>query len=143
MLISARLQWFLLAFVLPLSSLVIITNVEAAIEITVTSPDQKVLTVAEPVVTVPKPLEQKKLRTRSISGSTVPIARMKNLMVNGYRDNTFVYGELKTMPDGVIEGYLYSDRKPIYVYGELRRQEQIIQAYDSEGKLYVLEIIKK
>ncbi len=143
MLMSAKRQWFLFAFVFVLSSIAITTNAEAAIEITVVPENKKALIVAKPVVNVPKPLPQKKLRTRSISGSTVPITRMKNLMVNGYRDNAFVYGELKTMPDGVIEGYLYSDRKPIYVYGELRRKEQVIQAYDAEGQLYLLEIIKK
>jgi len=144
MLMLARLQWMLLAAVFTLFSIMVITNVEAAIEITITPPGQETSIIAEPMdkKRVP-PLEQKKLRTRSISGAITPIAGSVNLKVNGYRNNIFVHGELKTMPGGLIEGYLYSGSKPTYVYGELRKKETLIQAYDTEGQLYLLEVIKK
>ncbi|VAW85537.1 hypothetical protein MNBD_GAMMA16-163 [hydrothermal vent metagenome] len=143
MLIPAGLRWVLLAVVFTLLTITVITHVEAAIEITVIPPGQEATIIAEPVDNVPQPLKQKKLRTRSISGASTPVAGITNLKVNGYRNNIFVHGELKTMPDGLIEGYLYSGSKLTYVYGELRRKEKIIQAYDARGRLYLLEIIKK
>ncbi len=123
---------------------VVITHVEAAIEITV-SPKQEARVVANPVVTVPKnkPMQLEKPRTRSIPGAEKIKTGLKNLIVSGYRDNVFVHGELKNIPGGKIEGYLYSGNQSTYVYGELRKKEQIIQAYDAEGQLYLLKIVKK
>lgn len=135
--------WSLFALALSLSSVVVFTDVEAAIEITPTLENQKKLIVTEPIINAPKPLQQKKLRTRSMPGAKTIKAGLKNLIVNGYKDNVFVYGKLKSMPGGEIEGYLYSDNQSIYVYGKLHKKEQVIQAHDATGQLYLLEIVKK
>jgi len=130
-----ELRWILLASVFTLLSVAVSMDVEAAIEITIAPPSQTILSTTEPATAVPKP------RTRSISATLTP--DIKKLIVNGYKNNIFVHGELKALPNGLIEGYVYSGSKPTYIYGEFRRNEQVIQAYDSEGQLYLLELIKK
>ena len=122
-----------------------LSSVDAAIDITLTPPEKEAPKRVPVEIIVPSPdqLQPKKLRTRGIKSSGSMENGTSNFKVNGYRNRTFVYGELKKMPGGMLEGYLYSDAVPTYVYGELSKKEKIIQAYDAEGQLYLLEIILK
>ena len=85
------------------------------------------------------------LRTRQISGAQPanPDGMEKRpLLVEGYRQKEYVYGELLVEAGGVLEGFIYdTEGRKIYVYAE-RADGGVIRAYDRKGKLYTLRAVE-
>lgn len=61
--------------------------------------------------------------------------RPGRIKISGYRGQSFVYGEVISMKDGKLQGFIYHpDNSKTYVYGE--KVENALNLYDAEGNLY-------
>ncbi len=69
---------------------------------------------------------------------SAPSTGMFLINVEGYRDQTYVHGEMTYIGRSDLEGYIYTrDGKQIYLYGHEERGG-VISAYDRRGNHYVL-----
>jgi mRNA-degrading endonuclease RelE of RelBE toxin-antitoxin system len=93
---------------------------------------------------IPKKLTKKITKTqkpRQVSTRDKKTSKIKSasrtgkIKISGYRGQSFVYGEVISMKDGKLQGFIYHpDNSKTYVYGE--RVDNKINLYDVGGNLY-------
>lgn len=64
-----------------------------------------------------------------------PKLRSKKTKVSGYHDKTFVYGEVKSLRNNGVQGFIYHpDNSKTYVYG--KKSKNKLNLYDANGNIY-------
>ncbi len=102
--------------------------------------DQPTILAAIDIVNQPNNKSTKKKNTGSVtrikkrSVMKPELSKQKN-RISGYRNETFVYGEVKPLGDDKVQGFIYHpDNSKTYIYG--KKTKNTLNLYDFNGNLY-------